>query len=607
MALSAKTAYINLTTGSVRTEPIALDDRKRFLGARGLNIRFLLDRGLDKRVDALSPENTIVVSTGLLAGMLAPGANRAVVSTKSPLTGHLAGANIRGFFAPELRQAGFDCLVITGKARKPSFIQVQDGKIRIRDASALWGHTVQDTQEILRQQLEDDDIQSVCIGPAGERQIRFACVSTRDLAEDGQAGTGAVFGAKNLKAIVARGQRGIPVQDLAAALEYNREIEHGVVSSELGRRVIASGVSSLEGKDDLFADHTTGRDSCYACQLRCRRRYTIARGEHAGVFGSGPSCPSVHAWAEVLGTDRPESILFADHLANSYGMDPVETASTVKWAIHLYEERIISNEDTGGIGLHRGDIASAESLITMIANRQGFGDLLAEGPERAADKIGKASAIHLDEFAWLAGESASGDLTPWQGLGISTASMRLDWTRYRTVCDPLRLPEPAIEERMNGSGTHSSTLSATQADTSTPWLVRWTQIHSVAADLLGLCELQTELYDPTFPGFEKFSKMLELNAGLGLSSRDIWEAAERVLHCERLFNLRQGYDPSREKLGSWRPEGGEAANASPGGAEFDQILAEYYRLVGWDSSGAPDRETVKRLGLGSWSSALISK
>ncbi len=610
MALNAKTAYINLTTGSVRIEPISLEDRRRFLGGRGLNIKVLIDRNLKRQVDALSPENTIVVSTGLLAGMLAPGANRTIISTISPLTGYLAGANIRSFFSPELRQAGFDSLVITGKARKPAFIHVHDGKIKIRDASVLWGKTVQDTQEILRHQLEDDDVQTVCIGPAGERQVRFACVSTRDLAEDGQAGIGAVFGAKNLKAIVARGDRGIPIEHPADALQYNREVEHTVVSSDLGQRVIASGVASLEGRDnDLFADQTTGRDSCYACQLRCRRKYTIARGEHAGTFGSGPSCPSTHAWADVLGTDQPESILFVDHLANSYGLDPLETAGTVGWAVRLYEEGIITSADTGGIILRHGDASCVESLITMIANRQGVGDLLAEGSERAGDKIVGAAALPFSEYGWVARESASRELTPWQALGLSTASMRLDSQRFRNTCDPLHLPEPALEERLNGTGPGGDESSEMQTDTSTPWLVRWTQIHSAAADMLGLCDLQTALFDPNFPGFEEFSKMIELNIGLSLSSRDIREAADRVLIAERLFNLNRGYSPSLEKFGNWCPPGGfgRMGNTSLDEAGFDQALAGYYRLVGWDSQGVPDRETVKRLGMGNWSNVPASK
>jgi aldehyde:ferredoxin oxidoreductase len=602
VALTTRIGYVDLSTGKVRAEPITPDDRRRFLGGRGFNIKLLLDSSINKAAVPLSPENVIVVSTGLLAGMLAPGANRTIIGSKSPLSGCLAGANIGGFFAPELRQAGFEHLVVSGKARKPSFILIQDGKIRIRDASSLWGHTVQDTQEILRKEIEDDEVQMLCIGPAGERQVNFASVATRDMIENGQSGMGAVFGSKNLKAIVARGHGGIPIACAKDALRFDREVQDGIASSGLGCQMLTSGVSSLEGRDeDIFKDHTTGWDGCFGCQLHCRRRYAIARGEHAGAFGSGPAYLSTQAWSDVLGEDRPETILYADHLTNSYGLDALETAGVIAWAIRLYEEGIITSEDTDGIQLQRGDASSVEGLIAMMAKREGLGDLLAAGSAKAADKIGKASALYLRETAGLSSAFGAGEPTPWQGLGVSTSNRGLDTLRFRPASDPCRLPETVMEETMNKPVPYTGVLSSNPWDySSAPWLVRWTETSGMAVDMLGICDFQSVLFGPELPGFDEFSEMVRLNAGLDISSKDIWQAAERALNAERLFNISQGYDPRREHLRNWHP--GRAKLDYDFGpvldeGEFDLALAHYYRMLGWDVYGVPRAQDLKGPGV----------
>ena len=601
MALTTRIAYIDLSAGKVRTEPITPEDRKRFLGGRGFNIKLLLDRPMNKAADPLSPENVIVVGTGLLVGMLAAGANRTLIAAKSPLSGYLAGANIGGFFALELRQAGFDHLVISGKARKPSFILIQDGKVHVRDASSLWGQTVQDTQELLRKELEDDDIQTLCIGPGGERQVRFAGVATRDMVESGQSGIGAVFGSKNLKAIVARGHSGIPVADAEGALRHDREVQRNIALSDVGRRVLASGLSSLEGRDnDILIDQTTGWDGCFGCQLHCRRRYAIARGEHAGTFGSGPAYLSTAAWGSLLDEDRPEAILFADHLANSYGLDALETAGVVAWAIRLYEEGIITNDDTRGIRLQRGDAPAVEKLIGAIGSREGLGDLLAEGSAKAADSIGKASAIYLAETAGLAA-FGPGDLTPWQGLGLSTSNRGLDTLRFRSAGNPCRLPETVLKETTNSPVPYTGVLSSNPWDySSAPWLVHWTATSGMAVDMLGICDFQSVLFGPEFPGFDEFSRMVGLNTGLDITSKDIWEAAERALNMERLFNISQGYDPRREQFRTWHPARVKSNcdfGAELDEREFDLALARYYYMLGWDSSGVPRSETKKAPGI----------
>jgi aldehyde:ferredoxin oxidoreductase len=362
--------------------------------------------------------------------------------------------------------------------------------------------------------------------------------------------------------------------------------------------MLMSGVSFLEGRDeDIFKDHTTGWDGCFGCQLHCRRRYAIARGEHAGTFGSGPAYLSTQAWSDVLGEDRPEAILFADHLCNSYGLDALETAGVIAWTIRLYEEGIITSEDTAGIRLQRGDASAVKELIAMIANRQGLGDLLAGGGPKAADIIGKASALYQRETASLISAFPSSEPTPWQGLGLSTSNRGLDTLRFRPANDPCRLPETVLEETVNRPVPYSGMLSSNRWDySSAPWLVHWTATSAMAVDMLGICDFQSVLFSPELPGFGEFSEMVRLNTGLDFPSREIWEAAERALNEERLFNISQGYDPRREQFRNWHPTAsgpdhylGPALEEN----EFDLALSQYYRMMGWDAHGVPNVDTPK--------------
>ncbi len=223
MATNGKTGYINLSTGEVKTEILTPEIKRKYLGGRGIDIHLLMTR-LKAGTEPLSPDSVVTISTGLLTGTLASTSGRTHIAAKSPTTGFLGGANIGGFFAPELRRAGFDHLVITGKARKPVFIFIDGGKIFIKDAAFTWGQTTADTQEMLRKELEDDDIQTICIGPAGENLVRFASVMTRHQSGTGRDGMGAVFGSKNLKAVVARGKGGIHIANPEEALSYDHQM-----------------------------------------------------------------------------------------------------------------------------------------------------------------------------------------------------------------------------------------------------------------------------------------------------------------------------------------------------------------------------------------------
>jgi aldehyde:ferredoxin oxidoreductase len=296
MALNRKIAYIDLTEGTIETKPISLKLRQLFIGGRGLD-SYLMYNHTKPGVDALSPENVLFISAGVLVGTLASASARTHVCSKSPLTNFYGSANMGGFFAPELRWAGFDHLVIKGKAEKPVYLWIHNGEIEIRDAENIWGKSVPETQQAIRNELNDREIKILTIGPAGERLVRYANVMTGLKDSGGRTGMGAVLGSKNLKAVAARGTMDIKIAHPEEALDYDKKFITQITSAKVSQtqgkigtpfiwgatntqglvRVHNFQLNQLENADDVEAEaideHVIGMAGCFGCQVHCRARY----------------------------------------------------------------------------------------------------------------------------------------------------------------------------------------------------------------------------------------------------------------------------------------------------------------------------------------------
>ena len=603
MAHKRKIAYINLTSREVKTTDISESLTRDYIGGRGTGAS-LLYNSLKKGAEPLSPDNVIIVSAGTLAGTLASGASRTCIAYLSPLDGHLGGANIGGFFAPELNWAGFDHLVITGKTSKPSYIFVQDGKVRINDASSMWGESIPDTQEMLRRELEDDDVQTLCIGPAGENQVRYAGVGTRYEAVSGRGGCGAVFGSKNLKAIVARGDRGIQITRPKEALEYDTKAVNDLASSDFGKK-LRRGVSSLDGYDDAeIADYIVGPEGCFGCQFYCEHRYAIKAGRYAGTYGQGLGYRVQRAWSEV--TDgRISSILTANNLANSYGLDNLETSNIIAWAMKLYDEGILYDTDTSGLDLRPGNGEAIYAIIKQIAKREGPGAILAEGGTRAAGMLGKGSERYLRLTKGMADLFSEDPPNPWQALGTATANRGVDHIRFLAPNDPCNLLELVLRGMVSNPVPYNGPLSTDCQDyTGRPWLVLWHHYCGIAADMLGICQFHTQLFNPDGFGFDEFSRLLLLNTGLEFSPQEIWNAAKRAFTLERLLNIREGRaikDDIPDERYFTLAGATNTGNTLLDKTKYESMLREYYSLQGWDREGVP------RPGTGASSSSQSRK
>src|SRR5512136_332725 len=392
MALNRKIAYVDLSTGKIEIKPIPLDVRKKFLGGRGLDA-YLLYNHTKKGCDPLGPDNTLMVSGGVLTATLASATARTHVMAKSPLGGMLGSCNMGGFFAPELAWAGFHHLVIRGRAEKPVYLFIHDGDIEIRDAGNLWGKSTTDTQWAIREELRDPEVKSLVIGPAGENLVRFANVRTGIKNSGGRTGMGCIMGSKNLKAVAARGTMDIAIARPVEALEYNKRFIDQIASSKvnqtqgtLGTPFIWGATNSWGGvrtrnfqynqceyADDIeperldeIATETMGpyhMASCYACQVHCRARYKLPSGPYAGKYDEGPEYTSQGAFGAEPDCRNDETVLTGNYLVNQYGLDNLETGSMISWAMELFELGILTKEQTGGLDLLFGN---DQALIEMI-------------------------------------------------------------------------------------------------------------------------------------------------------------------------------------------------------------------------------------------------
>ncbi len=646
MALNRKIAYIDLSTGKIEIKPIPIEIRKKFLGGRGLDA-YLLYNHTKKGIDPLGPENVLLVSGGLLTATLASATARTHVMAKSPLGGMIGSANMGGFFAPELAWAGFHHLVIKGKAEKPVYLWIHNGKIEVRDARNLWGRTVTETQWAIREELGDEEIKSMVIGPAGENLVRFANVMTGIKNSGGRTGMGAVMGSKNLKAIAARGTMDIKIAHPKEALEYNKRFIDQITSAKvnqtqgtLGTPFIWGATNSWGGircrnfqyNQQLYCDEiepeaidevctqTVGpyhMASCFGCQVHCRAKYRIPSGPYKGVYDEGPEYTSQGAFCGEPDCRSIETLLVGNHLVNQFGLDNLETGSLIAWAMELYELGILTDKETDGLDLRFGNDEALLEMVKRIAFRKGWlGDTLAEGGLIASERIGKNSFDYLIQVKGVSNLHSDERATPALALNVATASRGSDHLRSRPAIDLYHLPEPVLRKIYSTPVPYDGPLSSEHTEyVGKPWQVFWQENCYMAVDCLGICKYHTVFLGATLPNFEDWPKVIYYNTGLEFTPRELWDIAERCNMLERLFNLREGLkreDPYRGDMLNHRYFDEPTRRGAPDVVgrvidreKFKKMIDEFYGYKGLDENGVPKPETLKRLGLENEPSHLL--
>jgi aldehyde:ferredoxin oxidoreductase len=590
---------INLSNGEIKRERTNMEDARLFIGARGLATKILSDE-IDAKIDPLSADNKLIFAPGPLSGTFAPSMGRYDVVTKGPLNGTIAASNSGGSFGPEVKFAGYDMIIVEGKAKTPVYIWIKDDVVEIRDAAALWGKNVPDTTDAIRA-VTDDEAKVACIGPAGEKKVLFANIMNEMQRAAGRSGVGAVMGSKNLKAVAVVGTKAVEVAEPEAfekAVMTARKMiqEHPVGGTGLrvyGTDVLVNILNSVGSlptrnfRDGYFptADKIGGESltakvlirpkGCFSCIISCGRVTKVTNPKYAGE-GEGPEYETAWGFGADCGIDDLDAITKANYICNELGMDTISCATTIAAAMDMFEDGVITRKDTGGMDICFGDTETMVKLVEMIGNREGVGDKLAEGSYRFAAKYGHPEY----SMSVKKQEMPAYDPRGVQGIGLQFATTNRGGCHVRGyTISPEVLGVPV---KMDQHATEGK-----------PALVILFQNLTAALDSTGAC-----LFTTFGIGGDELAALLSAVTGFHYSTDDFMKAGDRIWNIERQFNLRAGLTAADDTL----PERllKDPIKTGPSKGEVNHLevmLPEYYQLRGWDDKGVPTADKLKELSL----------
>ncbi len=610
---TGKILHVDLTSRAIEVEEPPESFYRRYLGGSGFVAYYLL-KELPRGVDPLGPENRLIIAGGTMTGIPAAGSGRNAVGAKSPLTGGFGEADVGGFFGAELRRAGFDALVVRGKASRPVYLWIRDGEVEIRPAEHLWGMRTLECQQAVRKELGDERVRLAMIGPGGEKLVRYACIINDLKHAAGRTGIGAVMGSKNLKCVAARGTTAVPVADADGLKEVARWMgqnwkekalrmhelgtDGGLVElSTTGRLPTRNfqdgqfeGAEAIGGeamRDTVLID--TG--GCYACPIRCKRVVRVDDEDYRvdPVYG-GPEYETVGAFGSNCGIDDLRAIARANELCNAYGLDTISTGMAVSFAMECFENGILTAEDTGGLDLRFGNAKAMVELTRMICEREGLGDLLAEGPTRAAARIGKGAEAYVLDVKKQPYPMHECRTRHGQALGYAVSPTGADHMHNfwdgGLAKDPvgeglqcMGIYESVPETELNEHKVRAYTFS-----------VNWTWV----GNQIGCC---------AFIPWSRDQKLELLRAITGWQT-NLWElmkAGERMVTMARVFNMQEGLTraddvlPPRMRV----PHVSGTLNEKPVDPEvLDDAITTFYGMMGWDpQTGMPTEAKLHELDI----------
>jgi len=604
---------VNLTTEEIRRTDLPESLLRRFLGGRGINA-WLLAEQVGPEVDPLGPGNVLALSCGLLTGTEAPSSSRLHVSARSPLTGLLGSSNVGGHFGAELRAAGVQTLLITGRARRPVTLWIGSDQAELRDATHLWGYDTRATAESLQEAL-GRTAKLMVIGPGGENGVRYACIMTGTRHAAGRTGMGAVMGAKHLKAIAVQGEKRTGTQDEAvralvrgyvdkirAAPRYETYArfsnsafvtwanEAGILATRNYRQVRFEGADRIDGA--RLIDYVTRSKSCYRCPVHCKAEIEIREGRYGGTRGERPDIEPIVNLGSKCGVDDPEALLYLYNLTGTLGIDSISTAGVLAFAMDLVERGILSAKDTDGVELTWGNAEAMETMMGRIARREGLGAVLAEGVCRAAQMLGRgaeAYAYHSKGLELTAYDPRGGMGT---ALGYAVSTRGGDFTSVYAV------PEYrwGAEQGREWFGTEKAVDRLSVEGKGQ--LVRRTIIVSAVLDALGLCKVPVLSVVGDY-SLENEAALAAALTGWDVTPDELALVGERIVNLEKIFNIRHGAGRQDDDLPDHFVEDRVPDPGPTHGMTVDiqRMVADFYAAMGWDDEGCPTPEKLRELGL----------
>ena len=609
-AYAGKILRVDLTTGKISTENLSEKMAKDYIGGIGLGIKLLMDNS-KPGTDAFDPDNPLIYLTGPLSGTLGPtGGNSYAVVSKSPATGGVGNAEAHGFFGPDLKRAGYDAVIITGKAPKLSYLWIDDDKVEIRNAEHLQYKTVNETDHMLREELGDFYIRVSAIGEAGERLCRFAAIINDEFRAIGRAGMGGVMGSKNLKAVAVRGTRDVNVADFDGFREFIKMIyermkgpatkkyktlgtpENVLVLNSLAALATRNWTNAtFEGAEKVSGEYLNEHYvkkivGCATCGMRCDHIAVVPEGPYQGstsrlefecLWSMGPLC----------GIDRLDAVIEAMRIVNEYGMDGISIGVVVAFAMDCYEHGVITKEQTDGIDLRFGNAEALIQIIHKIGKREGWlGNALAEGTAKAAEIIGGDAWKYACHIKGL-------ELPGYDLRTLKTAALGFS-VSFRGACH-LRngAYSPDVKGKVNRFKIEPGRGKMIVPDG---------HVYNVIDSLI-VCKFSRGTY---YDGLKDLAIYYTLATGIPMTAEELDQDGERIENLARLFNIREGKGTRAYDTLPWKienvpvPDEGPAKGVCVSDEELQLGLDDYYAARGWDSNGVPTVEKLESLGLGEY-------
>lgn len=614
---TGKIGVVDLTQNKTSTIETEEDLIKLYLGGRGFVMKLLFDL-IPDGADPLGEENVLVFAPGPLNGTLSPTGGRWMVGAKSPATGILVSGNGGGMWGAEIKWAGFDALVIKGRAKEPCYLMVSNDTIEILPARDLWGKDTWETEEIIQAHHSDPQIRVMSIGIAGENQVPMASVFSEKVHHGGRGGTGAVMGSKNLKAVAVRGTKGVDIADpkalIAEAAKINEiiktESQYPIYSkfgsprnttgyAKLGGLTTRNGQSgTFEGFEKIEAQNFHDQTKlmgytkcCFSCSMPCFHQHLVSEGKYTGVFGSGLQNSTIQCFGSKIGNDNPAA-LFAFHItANRYGLDEISAGLAIAFAMECYQRKIITSKDIDGIELEWGNDEAVMELLGQMARGEGLGKILGQGTQHAARKLGGGSEKFALQVKNLEISTVDPRVFPGWALGYAVASRGADHMRAFSTWEFGGSSEEDLMKIMGSptTGERSDTANKGRG-------VAFSEDIRAVTDCLQMCKT----FSARKIGMpETIVGLLNAVTGRGWTEAQLLQIGERINNLERLFNLRNGMKPTDDTLPARVLEEPLPDGASKGMVvDLEPLLDEYYHARDWSrDTGYPSPEKLNQLGL----------
>ena len=615
LGYAGRVLRVDLTTGKTRFEKLDAETAKKYIGGIGLGMKLWLANS-KAGVDAFNPDNPLVLAVGPVSGTMFPtGGNGHAFISKSPATNGVGEAVSHGTFGAEIKRAGYDAVILTGKAERPVYLWIDDDSVQLLDAEQIWGKSPSETEDAIKDEIGDYYVRVASIGLAGEKLSKIASIINEKTRAAGRTGLGAVMGSKNLKAIAVRGTRDIVVAKPDEFIEMVKEFHERMKGPAAQKYRTLGSAENVMIQNALFCMPTRNYNNahfenaikvsgealnerfiakiiaCNSCAMRCEHeavvregpyKGTMARMEYDNLWALGPNC----------GVDRLDAIIKAAELCNYYGLDAQSTGVTVSFVMDCHETGILSHEDLGGIDAHFGNAEALLQLIEKIGKREGIGDVLADGVKVAAEKIGKGS----DKLAQNI-----------KGLEVTGYDLRC----LKTAALGFAVSFRGADHNRSGAYTFDMTgkVDRLKAEKGRGKLVKDSEDVYALLDSLIVCKNAKGTF---YKELADMAKLYTLVTGYEMTPEELSLAGQRINTLARLINIREGLSRKDDTL-PWKvmnkpiPDDGPAKGAMVTQDELDLLLDDYYQSRGWTADGIPTKSQLDKLGMEDLSNIIEGK